>query len=337
MDAIHGTTNANAGLPIRQAGYSAYHPAQASQYAASRSDADVNMRDGGQESLMNTGESWNQTSYDYNANNLQHQGATMEAYGTNLQTGPSYSVHDENANLRAEIQTLRANAEAEQRALDDMTAELMDTQDELESTKTLLARKEADCAGLQARLQLAGAGMPAHGAMAGTMAAATDGKSLEMQQRLSDLVAELRVKDELLKAKEHDLTLRETRWQHRESTLLAELASERAARLQPSQELQQLQGLVSSHEQEKQRLVAQLQDAQAAGAAAVQSEEHTRKIEELQDQVQFFKSNSERVGRQARELKDKNQRLGEDLTVKRRELEDQKSLNLVLKGRAGAA
>jgi len=74
-----------------------------------------------------------------------------------------------------------------------------------------------------------------------------------------------------------------------------------------------------------------------AGPSPAEASRQNEEVEQLRQQVQFFKTNSERVGRQVRDLKGTNRRLGEDLAAKARELADERSLSLALKMQTGAA
>ncbi|KAL1892592.1 hypothetical protein Sste5346_006877 [Sporothrix stenoceras] len=213
---------------------------------------------------------------------------------------------EENARLRAKIQQLQSDAEAEQITLDNMFVELTRVEEELQDTKARLADTESECEGLRATL--AQAGGSGHGAVLGNSTTTIGRSSPVMQQTILDLTASLRIKDESLKTKE------------------ADLVNERTTQIQLSQTPQ------STLEQ----VVAQTHmcDAVVLSQNETGAREYSNSVGELQQHVRFFKANSERLAQIVRDLKDQNWRLSEDLEVKQRELEDVVSMNLVLKMQA---
>lgn len=232
---------------------------------------------------------------------------------------PGRGVDEENASLKAEIQRLQFDAEAEQRVLDDMLTELTSAREELHDVQGRLEARESECADLRVRLSTQPVGNGSvgnippwgfpHQGPYGTLgnAGMMVGRSLaEMQHQINDLMGNLGAKDKLLRAQG------------------AELEDERATRMQLSQKLAAVQ------EQAQREAVTSSQDA-------AEADEHRRTIEELKEQVRFFKTNSERLGKDIRELKDQNLQLGDDLDVRQRELDDEKSTNLALKMQAGDA
>ncbi|EFX02969.1 hypothetical protein CMQ_2898 [Grosmannia clavigera kw1407] len=213
----------------------------------------------------------------------------------------SYTVDEEdvslevqNADLRAQIFILESDAEAEQRALDDMLTELTSAQEELYNAEARLAAKESECADLQARLAQSGDSgkngttLPVGG---GHAQPELHGSTAEMQRQIDDLLDTLRSKDMLLSKQEAEL-----------ATTCEKLAATQT---------------------QAQQSVASSQDNALIS-------EHRRTVEKLKEEVRFFKANSEQLGQEIRELKDENLRLVEDLEVKQRELDDERSLNVAI-------
>ncbi|EPE05480.1 hypothetical protein F503_02219 [Ophiostoma piceae UAMH 11346] len=217
--------------------------------------------------------------------------------------------------LRGEVERLEADSKAEQNVIDNLLQTLTTTQDDLASAKACLADKESECASLRDKLdQQQPATLP-------TAAAGRSSVVVGLHQKIEDLAKSLAEKDALARAA----------W--------AEVVQERKDRVVVAQELR---GTI----QERDQLVAEKQSTASVQQQQQQLEEKDDdqnrsqdkdQVRELQELVQYFKSNSEVLAKEIRGLQVQNRQLGEDMDVRNKCLEDELSANIALKMQAGIA
>ena len=236
--------------------------------------------------------------------------------GTPLELEPALAPAIEDSasellRLREEVDRLEADSKVEQNVIDNLLHTLTTTQDDLASVQARLADKESECAGLRGQLGLQQpATLPTTTAGHGTVV-------VGLHQQLDDLVQSLAEKDALLRAAQ------------------AQAVQERNDRVVLAQELQAVI-------QERDQLVAEKQSAASVQQQLLKEQGDDLNIgldndkgKDLQELVQYFKNNSEHLATENRKLQVQNRQLGEDMDIRNKCLEDERSANIALKMQAG--